>query len=269
MVQKTFGIYPETEDAAQLFIELGNTHVVCWTITSEQKVSSFEFFQCDDEVKTHLQEIFQQTKLYSKLLDGSYEKVSVVLDNECCLVLPQMNLSFDEKADLLQLAFGERSPNITKTNQPDTTYLYTISQKMKDLLNENFTNVSIQHKYEWLNNAAVNDDEQQLLLTCYFGHCIILLKKAGQLQLLQRYNYHTPEDVVYYVLNVCKQLNIELDQLTVTVQGLVAEDSELYAELYKYIPNVTLHKAENVQFSSAAFDEYPAHYFSSFFNAVA
>src|SRR6476660_1583622 len=142
MIQKTFGIYPESESSSNLFIEVGAKHMVCWTMNDDTAVSTFEFFQADNETKTHLKEIFKQTKLHSKILDSSYSKVTLVLDNECCLLIPKMNLTEDQKHDLLQIAFGETTLSEKKTTEGSVNYLYSVHQQLRELLRNEFPTAS-------------------------------------------------------------------------------------------------------------------------------
>jgi len=266
MVQKTFGIYSESDSATDLFIEIGAKHVVCWTTDAEKAVAAFEFFQADNETKTHLKEIFKQTKLHSKVLDRSYNEITFVLDNDCCLLIPKMNLTEDQQNDLMRLAFGDTKQSTKKAVDGKVNYLYSVHHQLSELLQQ-FPSAHVQHKYETLTHDGISQDHSfHILLSCYPEHCIVTVRNAEQLVLMQRYTYETPDDVVYYVLNICKQLNAELSDVAVTIQGLVDTDSKLYAELHKYISNLQLHQPVDLKFTSDAFAEYPAHYFSSFIN---
>ena len=94
----------------------------------------------------------------------------------------------------------------------------------------------------------------------------VLLKKDQQLQFIQTYPYAAPLDVVYYLLAICTEHNLSQTETTITLSGLVNEDSALYKELYQYFSNIHFAKPGT---STLIESSYPQHFFSSMYNLAA
>jgi hypothetical protein len=93
----------------------------------------------------------------------------------------------------------------------------------------------------------------------------VLLRKQGQLQLIQNFEFNTPEDVAYHVLNVCKNFEVDASATVVTVSGMIDANSNLYNGLYKYVASVKFYELPGNHNYAAAIKEHPAHYFSHLF----
>ena len=92
--------------------------------------------------------------------------------------------------------------------------------------------------------------------------------KQKQLQLIRSFDYQTPEDVVYHLLNMSALLGLELSTTIFIVAGLIDLDSSLFTELYKYIPVLQMEKAADGFLKNEVFSQFPAHYFTPFFKYV-
>jgi hypothetical protein len=73
-------------------------------------------------------------------------------------------------------------------------------------------------------------------------------------------------DVVYYLLKICYELNLDQSETYVVVSGLIDKDSALYNELHNYFLN--LHFAQAPSYSLPQ-NEHPHYYFTSLYNLAA
>lgn len=94
----------------------------------------------------------------------------------------------------------------------------------------------------------------------------IIVKKKGQLQLVQMYRYHSPLDVVYYLLKVVQEIDLIIDDTYIILSGLIEEDSALYKDLRQYFLNVHFALPVNVSLLN---NELPQHFFTSMYNLAA
>jgi len=86
----------------------------------------------------------------------------------------------------------------------------------------------------------------------------VLASKGSLLLLTQTFAYSTPEDVLYYLLNTCRQFNLSQQELQLQLSGLIDKRSSLYNELYQYFIHIDFREAGwNLK------NEYPAHFFTS------
>jgi hypothetical protein len=94
----------------------------------------------------------------------------------------------------------------------------------------------------------------------------VLVKKDNQVQLAQTYSYKSPLDVVYFLLKICYEFQLEQSSVFVILSGLVEKDSAMYKELHNYFTN--LHFAEAAPYELPQ-NELPRHYFTSLYNLAA
>lgn len=63
----------------------------------------------------------------------------------------------------------------------------------------------------------------------------LLVFKEGRLHLANSFEYHTPEDVVYYTLFVYEQLYLNPEKVPLHLSGNISKSSTVYSALYTYI----------------------------------
>jgi hypothetical protein len=80
-------------------------------------------------------------------------------------------------------------------------------------------------------------EEAKISIEIWFNQLHLFASQNGKWLLLQQRTYQTPEDVLFHVLNCKQQLGMR-DEVMVTVQGMVEEQSALYKLLYQYILNL-------------------------------
>jgi hypothetical protein len=90
------------------------------------------------------------------------------------------------------------------------------------------------------------------------------LVKAGELQLIQTYPYNSGADVVYYMLNICRQFN--MTNIPVCIGGMIEKDSDLHAEIGHYFSNIVFDELPAEYEYADSLQQLPAHYFSHLFS---
>jgi hypothetical protein len=91
---------------------------------------------------------------------------------------------------------------------------------------------------------------------------IVAFFSDKELQILQTYEYETPEDVSYYLLKICRQFDVAQQNLNVNVSGLIERDSVLYAELLKYFQHLECDHMPQLLETKGLLQDIPEHYFS-------
>ena len=94
----------------------------------------------------------------------------------------------------------------------------------------------------------------------------VLVVKGKQILLAQMYTYTAPMDVLYYLLKIGKEFQIDQQEVALVLSGFIDEDSALYKEMYNYFSDVSF-KPSSVNTLSET--NYPQHFFTSLNNLVA
>ncbi|MFM7838216.1 MAG: DUF3822 family protein, partial [Chitinophagaceae bacterium] len=91
---------------------------------------------------------------------------------------------------------------------------------------------------------------------------VVGLYKNQEPLFLQTYAYRHPQDISWYLLNICSLLNVAPAEVTLMVSGLIDKDSSSYEELEKYFLRVQTDSIDPAGWGNEALQYYPAHYFS-------
>ena len=89
MLQKTYSIYSGNVDNGQLFIEAGKNHLACWwREKDENRLTDFEFFQCDNYNARSFDKMIEAATLDSKLLNASVDTTQFILNTDETFGIP-------------------------------------------------------------------------------------------------------------------------------------------------------------------------------------
>lgn len=209
-----------------------------------------------------LQVIFHQ----KEILSGKFKKVCIVY-SFCQSTLVPFSVYDKEKNEvLMNMMFGDLGQNETIQTDVITDKsmynCYRIPTALLEVIQNQFPDASCLHQYSLLlKNKSVEDDH--LTLIFYTQKFIACLKKDGKYQLINSYNFETPEDVSYALLNICQQFNIADPQLI--IHGLLEENSPLYKDIYKYFIDIQLASLPPENVYAEEINKFPPHYFSYIF----
>ncbi len=90
-----------------------------------------------------------------------------------------------------------------------------------------------------------------------------VIVKENKLQLVKTFSYSTPEDVLYYLLKACQQVNLSQHTVKLSLSGLIEKDSAIYRELNKYFIHVEFESLPADIKIGEALRTHPDHYYSS------
>lgn len=139
----------------------------------------------------------------------------------------------------------------------DLYLVFAYPKTLENSLKKNFINFDVKFYLSKLFSTLING------FYCHVGEENIMISfvKDDQLQFFNSFNYQSPEDVVYNILNVYQQLGLLSDKEALILSGKVSQDSSLFHLIFKYVKEINLQNhsvklnyTENVK-------EIPSHYF--------
>jgi hypothetical protein len=209
-----------------------------------------------------LQIIFHQ----KEFLSGKFKKVCVIY-SFCESVLVPFSLYNREKNHvLLDMMFGDVNHNetiLTDVITDQSMYnCYRVPTALYEVVQNQFPNACSAHEYTLLIKKPTGESDL-INLIFYTQKVIVCLIKDGKFQLLNSFNYETPEDVSYSLLNICNQFKIQNPPLV--IHGLLEENSPLFKEICKYFNEIKLATLPEGNFYSEEITKFPSHYFSYIF----
>lgn len=266
-------IVPEDASGYNLYIDIGSDHL-CFAVLNpaERQFIALQHFNLEKyNALSHTREIIERNEWLRK----TYNSTEVVYNFSESILVPEKFYMPSINEPSLELVYGDIHKGkqfSDHISEWELYHIYRVPVALHDLIVSHFSNAQFSHNYScWLKRAKkdVNDESAGKIYTIFYNNkLIVILLKEGSLQLLRSFEYETAEDVVYYLLNICKQYNIDCEKVEIVISGLIADHSVMYAELQKYFLLLMLEDRPADFKYGEAFDEYPAHFFTSIFNAA-
>ena len=244
--------------------------VYCVTDILSRKLlhlKSYNFFNilCEEEYKDTLQQMIAGDDLLRLL----YGKIHVHLLSDCFTLVPENLFDESKKTDLLEFnqqniqSFNIKHEAILKT---EAIIIYGVDIETENILNSYFPKAKISHSSSSLIETWISPNTEGEMLHCYVQASSIQIAyvKHAQLKFFNIYQHKTPEDFLYYLMNVVNHLSLDQDKINLLFSGEVVMDSGIYKLAYKYIRNI--HFAQRPQWVQCS-DEmiFPGHFYFNLF----
>lgn len=166
--------------------------------------------------------------------------------------------------DALALMYGRRNDVVLNNDFITSANIYNhyrIPSEMEQVFSEKFPRADIFHSTSLQLEQLTQ--EKDLLYCILYQHSLkTILFKEGVLQVVQQFNYTTPEDVAYHLLNTCEQFSVKPSEVDLRLSGMVDEQSRLYGEMYNYFQNISFQNVADGIYVSEEIKALPAHFFS-------
>lgn len=268
MAEKTYSLYNDTELLDQrLAVEIGDSYVALVAGVAG-KVAGFEYFAAADD---DLAETMEAISHDSSLLGRNYSETKVFYNLEESVLVPVGHFNSSVAAEFIDATFGSAAShrvNVENVNvSPGIVNVYRSNEQWQDIVGRHFRAVTRRHLYSRLVEQFLSTD-QQLRIVFSNNSFILLAAKARQLKIVRRFTFNSDADVLYYLLNTCKQVDLDLSETTLHVAGFIEKDSTLYKLLRDYCGNLKPDNAASDALGEAQRDRYPHHYFTSFISLL-
>ena len=173
---------------------------------------------------------------------------------------------FDENhlEDMLGLLHGKNngcSCFAEKIQALDLVVAYRVDNKIESFLLQQFPGAVTHHSLA-LQLPFVGKQSHGIFCTVYQHSIKVILCKDGLLQIARFFEYTTPADVAYHLLNVCSQHDYSPESGRLVLSGFIDHKSNLYDELYRYFLNIEFDQGHEAVQCSQAVSQYPVHFFS-------
>jgi hypothetical protein len=96
----------------------------------------------------------------------------------------------------------------------------------------------------------------------------MMIFEKKQLVYSNAFHFRAPEDFIYFVIFVMEQLNLNPEEVPVTLLGSITKKSQIFDLLCKYIRNVEFAQRNESPGFSYVFNDVPGHSFYTLLNPV-
>ena len=214
------------------------------------------------ETVQHLTDIFQTDE---SLLHDMKDRTVVYNYPECCLI-PERYFDIEENRNYLELMHGnlQRGMMITeKVSGWDAYNIFRLPYELDDVCRKTFANAQYRHHTSlWLSSCKnqQNVDHVNILFSEHDAAVNVIID--GKLQLVQCFMFQQPDDVVYHLLNIFRQLNLDKAVIPVYITGMIKTDTAIYERLTRYFSHLHTDKLSEKFMLPENFRSVPEHFFS-------
>ncbi len=195
-----------------------------------------------------------------------FQKIFVTWCFDESILVPFEYFETNHTRAMLDLVYGNAAQSVPQHEMVLAHNLHTVYRvpvAVKNVFASCFPFCIQNHQ----NSLLINIEKvQRNLLYCIFypGSFAVMLRKNGQLQVIQNFEFSVPEDVAYHLLNVCSSFDAATST-TLMLSGMIDNNSNLYNELYKYFLNIEFAGLPGNFNYAEEISQQPAHYFSHLF----
>ena len=251
---------------AVLLMEVGERHC-CFAIVdyANRMMVQLGYYTADEkdngdilekvlEVHAELKQSFRQTII------GYYLPENILI--------PDKFYRFEETQTLLHGIY-EKGQNIVVGEPIPEWQLYNAYQvpaAIHQFLSRWYSTGNFWHVYSIiLKNGMEQRGGGSLIIDFKTDSFSVVAIKNNSLLLAQIFSYSRSEDILYWLLKICKQFLLSQDEVKVTLSGLIDKQSAVFKDLYQYFQGIEFATIDDDIQLSGDFDEYPVHFFSSLY----
>ena len=258
-----------------IVVDAGSVSYVILNIEDRQPrcIKYFHFSQLKGRLQ---EEIMREIIFGDELLAKEFNKTYVAYNFPDSTLVPDVYFAEELNNKFADLIYGNLDKGSVASEKVPLWEMYNVYRlplEMHTLMQYKFPAAKQWHYYSLLLKSykKFNTSEQPECFQVIFleERMIVSAYKKGQLQLMQSFLYSSPKDVLYHLLNCCRQLAISQQEASLQISGLIEKQSLVYNELIKYFLNVTFEELGDSISKTDWLEQCPLHYFSSILKMAA
>ncbi|MGX5820542.1 DUF3822 family protein [Chitinophaga lutea] len=214
-------------------------------------------------------EMIEQIFDADKLLFTAFKQVLLSFDSPDTTLVPEALFQPQLKKDFLHVTHLEKTqeavlydllPELRMVN------VYAVDKDVLGFLRKEFSSDGVVHAYSALlkayqSDADIRSGEGTVFLELQPMQFALTVYAGGDLLLQQQCAYRSGLDIVYYIVNSLRQLKLSEQHARVKLGGAVTQDSQVYQELYRFLPNLEwMHKPDGFLYIPRMQEVAPHHF---------
>jgi len=251
---------------AVLLIEVAETHC-CFAIID---YANFMMVQCcyySLEKKDHGELLRTVIDEHAELRQPFRHTVVSYYTPESILV-PSKLYKYEESQNLMHSVYDRGQNTVVSESVAEWQIhnVYYVPSVTHGMLSRKFATGNFWHAHSIVLKNPVDQNEGGNLLVDFKTESFSLVAiRNNSLLLAEIFPYNKATDVLYWLLKASQQFSLSQNEVELTLSGLIDKQSAVFKELYQYFVNIRFASVENDIQLSRDFEDYPAHFFSSFY----
>ena len=256
---------------SKLIVEVNNQHIA---ILEKNGLSTqaFEFYEING-TNREWEGIFNATKNQSNILNKTFSDTTIYLNNSETLIVPSTKYKRESSETYLSAIYGDNNNVISNADlinivdNPVTVYRYTAS--LNHVIKNNFVSFKYKNTYtKVLENLFGNERMlmEMVKVQFYRNSMLVVVIYDNKLMLIQTYQINSPEDVIYYLLNIVQEFNLSVKNTPVEISGLIDISSRYFELLENIFGRLSVEVIANDDLFAEHISANEAHWYTPFYN---
>lgn len=231
-------------------------------------------FNQDIEADANMPESLRQLVREEEELLAKYRKISLLIRTPAFALRPESLETKDTDAEFLEFLFGLPYPGARSEPllQSGIKAIYHLPAELLGEIKSTFGPVEIRHSsaalldhYFKLNSA---NGKSKVYAHLHQPFVELTLIKNGNLHYHNYFEFRSKEDLVYYILLLYEQWDLDREEIPLILSGDIMQDSSVYPLLYKYIASLQFARLpEALQCDEEYFGDLPLHRYVNLLSA--
>jgi hypothetical protein len=203
----------------RIVMELGADVFNYLVADADNRILKVKYYRLESDDNTAYLEQLEELLKQDALLQQPARDVVVIYQFPESHLVPVPHFNMDQNKALLDLLHGDLNKGVMlseKVKGWDTYNVYRIGSDLHQLLQRKFTNIRYCHQYSLLLQSLqpVVEEANNSISVSFYSHCFVAaVVQQKELQLIQRFPYHTAEDAAYWLLNIFQQFNFTQEEI--------------------------------------------------------
>ncbi|MEI8138020.1 MAG: DUF3822 family protein [Bacteroidota bacterium] len=205
-----------------------------------------------------------------QLPQKKFQKITISVLNKDFTILPEAYSNPNDLKEFLTFSSGlAEVKNVKAQSIKNVKFCYAIDEELIQYLEKTFTRAMIKH------SGTINLDlffsnhsliKSNLFLSINDGLIEIAAKENNELLFYNVFNYDNNEDVLYYILFMMEQFNLNSLQTKLSISGQIKTNDALILSIKKYIKHVNFVAHDPSLKLEGEFSELPSHFYFTLLN---
>jgi hypothetical protein len=209
-----------------------------------------------------------------KFLLKRYSKVKLIMPSSKFTVVPATLYDPAKKDEYFLLNYRQEPEEIILSNRikdPDAYIVFSVSGAMIDILRGYYDSIYPLHHsmplLEHISRARKSTEGPFTHAHIERDYLNLILFRDNQLLFCNTYNYRNVSDILFYILNVFKKLNINQEE-TIHLSGMIEKFDDLHSSLSMYVRTIKFAEPKGNFIYSYVLNDMELHRYLNLFNAL-
>ncbi len=219
-----------------------------------------------------LQSIVENYIDNNELLNKEYKSTRIIWQSIKSTLIPEKY--FDDKNLKKHFEINHKLDDLDeihfkKLKYSDSYSVFAIPNQLAGILSRKFKGASFYNQQIPFTNTVLfkhHSESKKIFVNINVDFIDIAISQKGKLQFYNAFNFKTDNDILYFIINVYEQQDLNTELTELVISGIKDKKSEFYTMLTDFIAHIKFEKLPDEFTYSYTFGKIPEHTFSNLFN---